>query len=46
MKPELVRGDGGIFDVAADGQVVFSKDAAGRYPDAAEIIAALRKGQA
>ena len=39
---ELIRGDGGIFDVNVDGELVFSKHAAGRYPEPEEILAALR----
>jgi len=38
----LNRGSDGIFDVAVDGEVVFSKDEAGRFPSHNEIIAALR----
>lgn len=43
VEPELVRGGGGIFDVAADGKLVFSKHRAGRYPATEEILEALRK---
>ena len=39
---ELIRGDGGIFDVSVDGELVFSKHASGRYPEPEEILAALR----
>jgi selT/selW/selH-like putative selenoprotein len=38
----LIRGSNGIFDVAVDGELVFSKDDAGRFPNHNEIIAALR----
>jgi predicted Rdx family selenoprotein len=31
-----------VFDVAADGRVVFSKHATGRFPDHAEIVQSLR----
>ena len=37
-----MRGDGGIFDVVVDGRLVFSKHAAGRYPEPQEILDALR----
>ena len=43
MKSELVRGDDGIFDVVADGERIFSKDEADRFPTHAEILAALRQ---
>ena len=38
----LIRGTDGVFDVVADGALVFSKDDAGRFPSHDEIIAALR----
>jgi hypothetical protein len=31
-----------VFDVAADGVIVFSKDRARRFPAAGEIVKALR----
>jgi len=37
-----VRGDNGVFDVEADGERVFSKDAEGRFPEDQEIVDALR----
>ena len=43
MKSELVRGDDGIFDVVVDGERIFSKDEADRFPGPAEILAALRQ---
>jgi len=42
IEPELIAGSGGIFDVRADGRLVFSKHAAGRFPEEAEVLAALR----
>lgn len=41
IEAELVPGDRGIFDVVADGRMVFSKYAEERYPENAEIVAAL-----
>jgi selT/selW/selH-like putative selenoprotein len=43
VAPELVRGRGGVFDVARDGRIVFSKHEAGRFPEEAEILALLRR---
>jgi predicted Rdx family selenoprotein len=43
VKSELVRGDDGIFDVIVDGERIFSKDEAGRFPGHAEILATLRQ---
>jgi len=37
-----VRGDGGVFDVVADGELVFSKRESGRFPENAEIVERLR----
>jgi selT/selW/selH-like putative selenoprotein len=38
----VTRGDRGVFDVAVDGKVIFSKHATGRFPDNDEIIGPLR----
>jgi selT/selW/selH-like putative selenoprotein len=38
-----VKGDNGVFDVVADGELVFSKHAQGRFPEEAEVLAALRR---
>lgn len=37
MRAKLIAGSGGVFDVAADGKLVFSKHATGRFPDPGEI---------
>ncbi len=37
----LVEGGNGIFDVVADGRMIFSKKETGRFPEDDEIIAAL-----
>ncbi len=42
VEPELVKGDNGIFDVEADGVVVFSKHQAGRFPEPDEVVGLLR----
>jgi len=38
----LIPAGKGIFDVVADDRMVFSKYAAGRFPDEDEVISALR----
>lgn len=43
VKPELVKGDNGIFDVAVDGKLVFSKDREHRFPKPGEIVQELQK---
>ena len=42
VNPELIAGGGGIFDVEVDGEIVFSKQSVGRFPDEGEIIRLLR----
>ncbi len=37
-----MKGDNGVFDVVADGKLVFSKHRDGRFPDAAEIVRVLK----
>ena len=37
-----MKGDNGVFDVVADGKLVFSKHRDGRFPDAAEIVGVLK----
>ena len=39
---ELIGGDKGIFDVKANGKMVFSKYEEDRFPDDEEIVTALR----
>ena len=41
-RPELVRGDNGIFDVEVDGRRIFAKQETGRFPEHEEILAQLR----
>ena len=36
---ELVEAGGGIFDIELDGRLVFSKKAAGRFPDEDDLAA-------
>jgi selenoprotein W-related protein len=42
MDPELIPGSGGIFDVEADGRMVFSKHEVGRFPEEDEVLKALK----
>jgi selT/selW/selH-like putative selenoprotein len=35
---ELIAGTDGVFEVAVDGRVVFSKKRQGRFPDCGEIV--------
>lgn len=38
----LIEGGGGVFDVVADGDLIFSKHSEGRFPEEDEIVEALR----
>jgi selenoprotein W-related protein len=38
----LVKGSGGVFDVAVDGRRVYSKFDTGRFPEPGEVVALLR----
>ena len=40
---QLVPGDGGRFELFVDGELVFSKLAAGRFPEANEAIDLIKK---
>ena len=40
---EIVTGDGGIFDVHVDGDLVFEKKMLGRYPDPDDVVPLLRE---
>ena len=41
-EPTLIEGSNGIFDVMANGTMVFSKHREGRFPEPEEILSALR----
>ena len=43
MQPQLIAGGGGIFDVKADGKLIFSKHQSGRFPDDDEVLTAIEK---
>jgi selenoprotein W-related protein len=38
VRIELIEGSGGIFEVAKDGKLIFSKKQAGRFPEPEEIL--------
>lgn len=40
---ELIAGSGGVFDVVAGGRKIFSKAAAGRFPEEGEIVTLLEE---
>lgn len=42
---ELIQGSGGVFDVKADGELIYSKHQTGRFPEHSEVIQALSARQ-
>jgi len=42
VKAELVKGKDGVFDVTADGVLIYSKHRTGRFPENAEVLQSLR----
>ncbi|MAG95023.1 MAG: hypothetical protein CMJ48_14955 [Planctomycetaceae bacterium] len=38
---ELIAGGGGVFDVVADGNTIYSKHETGRFPNDDEVLTAL-----
>ena len=38
MKPKLIEGSGGVFEVKVDGKLIFSKRATNRFPEHDEIF--------
>jgi selT/selW/selH-like putative selenoprotein len=43
IEVRLIRGGGGIYDVTVDGEVVYSKFRAGRFPDPGEVEGIIRR---
>jgi selenoprotein W-related protein len=35
---KLIESSGGVFEVVVDGELVFSKKALGRHPEAGEVL--------
>jgi selT/selW/selH-like putative selenoprotein len=42
VKPELIEGKNGVFEVVADKKVVFSKKRVGRFPENNEVLQKLK----
>ena len=40
----LIPGQGGVFEIAVDGQVQFSKKERGRFPEDEEVFALIEAG--
>jgi selenoprotein W-related protein len=43
IEAELIRGKDGVFDVHADGRLVFSKHELGRFPEPGEVERVIRE---
>ena len=41
VTPEFIEGSGGIFDVTANGELIFSKHQVGRFPEHEEVLSKL-----
>lgn len=42
VETKLIEGGGGIFDVKADGKLIYSKHETGRFPEDFEVLEALK----
>ncbi|MCK5835844.1 MAG: Rdx family protein [Desulfobacula sp.] len=43
MKPELIPGSGGVYDIVADNKILFSKKGVSKFPNHDEIIELIKK---
>lgn len=43
ITPEYIKSGGGVFEIVSDGKLIFSKKAAGRFPEHEEIIKKLSR---
>lgn len=41
IRPALIKGGGGIFEVKLDGELIFSKKQTGRFPAPGEVAATI-----
>jgi selT/selW/selH-like putative selenoprotein len=41
VRPELIKGSDGVFEVERDGELIFSKRATGRFPEHEEVLSKL-----
>jgi selT/selW/selH-like putative selenoprotein len=41
VKPELIEGGGGNFDVLVNGELIYCKKETGRFPEDAEVLGAM-----
>lgn len=45
MRPTLIEGRGGVFEVMLDGVLIFSKKKLERFPDDGEVLELVREAQ-
>jgi selenoprotein W-related protein len=43
VESELIKSSGGVFEVKAENQLIFSKKQSGRFPSEIEVIEAMKK---
>lgn len=41
VEAELIKGSGGVFEVVADGKLIYSKKETGRFPEHQEVLGQL-----
>ena len=41
---QLIAGSGGVYEIIADGRLIFAKSEARRFPEPGEIVALLKGG--
>ena len=45
VEVQLIPGSGGVFEIVADGRLVFSKKQTGRHAEPGEVVSLLRTGK-
>ena len=43
VESQLIRSSGGVFEVTVDGDLIFSKKAAGHFPEESAILKAIAR---
>ena len=45
MRPTMIKGRGGVFEVILDGVLIFSKKSLERFPEEGEVLGLVREAQ-
>ncbi len=43
IRPTLIKGKDGVFEISLDGELIFSKKVLGRFPEPGEVEQELRQ---